>query len=50
MAEITAEQIISKYKLDQRRWTPKATQVFKDGDLIEVDANNGVARKVKVEC
>lgn len=27
--------------------TQKATQVFKDGDLIEVDANKGIVRKIK---
>ena len=26
--------------------TKIATQVFKEGDLVEVDADNGVARKV----
>jgi len=27
--------------------TKVATQVFKDGDLVEVDANKGVVRKIK---
>ena len=27
--------------------TKKATKVFKDGDLVEVDANRGVVRRVK---
>ncbi|MEK7075302.1 MAG: PEP-utilizing enzyme [Patescibacteria group bacterium] len=27
--------------------TQIGTKVFKDGDLIEVDANNGIVRKVK---
>ncbi len=29
--------------------TKHATQVFKDGDLVEVDANNGTVRKIKGE-
>ena len=27
--------------------TKYATQVFKDGDLVEVDADNGIVRKIK---
>jgi phosphohistidine swiveling domain-containing protein len=27
--------------------TKSATKVFKDGDLVEVDANNGIVRKIK---
>ena len=27
--------------------TKYATKVFKDGDLVEVDANKGIVRKIK---
>lgn len=30
--------------------TKKATKVFQDGDIIEVDANDGVVRKIKTNA
>ena len=56
---MNALEVIKKYNLDKERWTHKgihavlriigtkiATQVFKEGDEVEVDADRGMVRKI----